>query len=203
MKYDADALSNLTDNPAHAKEVGRLRQALEDWMLRTGDPLLEIFRKREDAAFREAWMQDLEKTMRKGRRKAAPASGQAPRKKAAQMKSPPPNQNSHAAGDLVELSLPPAVAAGATATLRVRYNLHADLGERPLLVTLKDGHGKRVERKNLKAAGEGMAEVTFDIPAHIPGGKVSFAALLGENINEALDHVQSAPIPLTQPASRD
>lgn len=196
VKYDADALSNLTDNPAHAGEVGRLRQAMEDWMQRTGDPLLEVFRKRNDATFREAWMQDLERTMRKGRRKAAPEGGQAPRKKAAQMKSTPPNQSNHAAGDLIELSLPPAVAAGATATIRVRYNLHADLGERPLLVTLKDGHGKRVERKNLKAAGEGMAEVAFDIPTSVPGGKVSFAALLGENINEALDHVQSAPIPL-------
>ncbi|MEQ1859226.1 MAG: sulfatase [Chthoniobacteraceae bacterium] len=75
VRYDPDALANLIDNPTHAKQAAVLEKALEDWMVRTRDPLLEVFRKRDDAAAREAFMQQIDEkqTPRKKRKAAAPA----------------------------------------------------------------------------------------------------------------------------------
>jgi N-sulfoglucosamine sulfohydrolase len=71
VKYDPDALTNLIAKPEHAAQVESLEKALEDWMVKTKDPLLEVFRKRDDAAFREQFMQQLEsKQVSKKKRKA-------------------------------------------------------------------------------------------------------------------------------------
>ncbi len=53
---DPDALANRIDDPAHRAERDRLAALLESWMVRTGDPLLEVFRNRHDPAAREAFM---------------------------------------------------------------------------------------------------------------------------------------------------
>lgn len=71
---DPDALHNLINSPEHAGELRRLRGRLEEWMVKTGDPMLEVFRKRDDAAFREAYVSRLEKeaderSSAKGKRK--------------------------------------------------------------------------------------------------------------------------------------
>jgi N-sulfoglucosamine sulfohydrolase len=65
VRYDPDALSNLIDKPDHATQVAELEKALQDWMIRTGDPLLEVFQKRDDVAFREAFMKTLEGSQKK------------------------------------------------------------------------------------------------------------------------------------------
>ena len=44
------------DDPAHQQEINRLRQAMEDWMVRTGDHALEAFRHRDDNSVVEAYM---------------------------------------------------------------------------------------------------------------------------------------------------
>ena len=41
--------------------LGRLRRQLERWMVRTNDPLLETFRRRDDAEFRESVVQTQER----------------------------------------------------------------------------------------------------------------------------------------------
>ena len=41
--------------------LGRLRRQLERWMLKTNDPLLETFRRRDDAEFRESVVQTQER----------------------------------------------------------------------------------------------------------------------------------------------
>jgi N-sulfoglucosamine sulfohydrolase len=61
VRYDPDALSNLIDKPDHATQVAELEKALQDWMIRTGDPLLEVFQKRDDRAFVEQYMARLER----------------------------------------------------------------------------------------------------------------------------------------------
>lgn len=70
VRYDPDALTNLIDNPAHATQVASLEKALEDWMVQTKDPLLEVFRRRDDAAFRESFMAQVAKDSTRPRKGA-------------------------------------------------------------------------------------------------------------------------------------
>lgn len=72
---DPDALENRIADPQHAGDVRRLRRALEAWMERTNDPLLAVFRQREDAAAREAWMAETqaESDARRGRTRTGSA----------------------------------------------------------------------------------------------------------------------------------
>jgi N-sulfoglucosamine sulfohydrolase len=58
---DPDCLSNLIDSPEHRAALGRLRKQLERWMVKTDDPLLETFRRRDDAEFRESVVQAQER----------------------------------------------------------------------------------------------------------------------------------------------
>jgi N-sulfoglucosamine sulfohydrolase len=62
---DPDALVNLMDDPAHRAERERLAATLEAWMVETEDPLLEVFRSRDDVSVREAFMADVEKATAK------------------------------------------------------------------------------------------------------------------------------------------
>jgi len=61
VEKDPDCLKNLIDDPAHKKDVAELRKVLDQSMEKTGDPLLEVFRHRDDAALREAYMKKVEK----------------------------------------------------------------------------------------------------------------------------------------------
>ena len=48
----------------------------------------------------------------------------------------------------------------------------------------------------MKASGSGVIEVTFDIPAEVPGGKVNFAGLVGTSMKDSLELIQSKPVPV-------
>ena len=61
VEHDPDCLKNLIDDPAHAAQRDQLRRDLEAWMVKTADPMLEVFRRREDSAFREAYVQTEER----------------------------------------------------------------------------------------------------------------------------------------------
>ena len=60
VDQDPDCLVNLIDSPEHQKALGQLQGNLKQWMVRSKDPILECFRKREDAEFVEAYIQKLE-----------------------------------------------------------------------------------------------------------------------------------------------
>lgn len=60
VSIDPDCLVNLIDHPHHQGELKKLRSILSKWMIDSNDPLIEPFRKREDAAFVEAYVQRLE-----------------------------------------------------------------------------------------------------------------------------------------------
>ena len=77
---DPDALKNLIDSPDHRAARERLTQQLEAWMVKTGDPLLEVFRGRGDPAVREAYMTKVE--METADRKAQGGRKKGGRKKA-------------------------------------------------------------------------------------------------------------------------
>ena len=119
----------------------------------------------------------------KGKKKAAT--------KTAEMKTAPKKQ-----AGLITLSLPEAVVLGKPVTVKINHSLPVDLGEQVLTVTIKGGpNGQRLDRKTAKATGQGVAEVTFNVPANVPGGVVSFAAFVGEDYQTSLQHLQSAAIP--------
>lgn len=178
VRYDPDALTNLAGKPEHAAQVAALERALEDWMARTGDPLLEVFRHREDAAFREQFMKQLEgKQVSRAERKVANRSAK---------------RGNAEAGGLIAIEVPEFVTAGKPATVKLKHTLPAALGEKPVQVTLKNAKGARIKRIEVLASGTGEKEVIFDIPADT--NAVSFAGLVGKNIQEALQHVQTKPV---------
>lgn len=179
VRYDPDALTNLIAKPEHAGQVTALEKALEDWMARTKDPLLEVFRHRNDPAVREKIMQQFESGQASGKdRKVA---------KAAAKKSEKPDA-------LIALDVPDSVTPGQKATVKLKHNFPANFGERPVQVTLKDGDNHRIERKEVKASGTGIIEVAFGIPADVKS--VIFAALVGTSIKDTPQHLQTKPIPV-------
>ena len=143
VRYDPDALTNLIAKPENAAQVATLEKAMEDWMVRTNDPLLEVFRKRDDATFREQYMKSLEgKQMSAKDRKAA--------NKALSAGKP--------ADALIALEAPKTIVRGQKAIVKVKHTFPADVGEKPIQVTLKGGGNERIERKEVKASGTGIIE---------------------------------------------
>ena len=72
VKRDPDCLQNLIDSSNNQKVKNKLQKLLEEWMVKTGDPILECFRKREDPAFVEAYVQKLESESEARRKASAP-----------------------------------------------------------------------------------------------------------------------------------
>ena len=60
VNRDPDCLENLIDYASKEKERIRLESLLEEWMVRTKDPILETFRNRDDPELVEAYVQKLE-----------------------------------------------------------------------------------------------------------------------------------------------
>ena len=61
MVDDPDCLHNLIAAPEQQTALSDLRSQLEGWMVRTKDPMLAVFQKRDDAAHREANEQKVER----------------------------------------------------------------------------------------------------------------------------------------------
>jgi N-sulfoglucosamine sulfohydrolase len=185
MVNDPDCLVNLIDEAAHQHELAKLRDSLEAWMVKTGDHMLDVFRHRDDAAAREAYVQQKEreaderrKTKRQGRRRGATVG---PKRRA----------------DLIAVEVPASVAAGKPVTVKVRHKLEAAHGEQLVHVTLKAGlDDKRVDRQVVKISGEGAVQMTFDVPATVPGNTVRVAAFVGEDYHSNLQHLQTDPVPV-------
>ena len=184
VQDDRDCLVNLIDSPAHQEELAKLRAALEAWMVDTGDHMLDVFRKRDDPAAREAYVQMKEK--------------EADERRAQKRKTNrPTNARRKKRSDLIALELPESVTAGKPLVVKVNHKVDADLGEQLVHVTLKAGQeGKRVDRKVVKVTGEGVAEVTFDVPATVADKMVNVAAFIGEDYAGNMQHVQSEAVPV-------
>lgn len=56
VEKDPDCLQNLIGEAGQASDAAMMRQQLEAWMVKTADPMLEVFRRRDEAAFREAYV---------------------------------------------------------------------------------------------------------------------------------------------------
>jgi N-sulfoglucosamine sulfohydrolase len=79
---DPDALTNLIGSERHRAERDRLTALLEAWMVRTRDPMLSVFRQRDNPAAREAYQQSVEQEAA-GRKGADAKKGKGAKKKAA------------------------------------------------------------------------------------------------------------------------
>jgi N-sulfoglucosamine sulfohydrolase len=77
VETDPDCLVNLIAAADQQAELTKLRTALEKWMVETNDPLLEVFRNRQNAEIREAFVTAQEsdaetrKATGKGKKKGA------------------------------------------------------------------------------------------------------------------------------------
>jgi len=73
---DPDALRNLIDDPTHRAKRDEMAARLEDWMVRTKDSMLPVFRARADPAAREEFMrgQEQESTGRSGAKRPGKAA---------------------------------------------------------------------------------------------------------------------------------
>ena len=89
--------------------------------------------------------------------------------------------------------LPASVSAGDQARLAITHTLPNELGEQLLHVTLKDGAGKRIERKVIRARGNGQLEIQFDVPRRVEN-TVSFALFIGQNFAGKLQSLKSKPV---------
>ena len=88
ISNDPDCLHNLIDESRDQAALPSLRSELEGWMKRTKDPMLVVFQKRNDAAYREAYVQkEEEKALerRKQRRGKNQRSRPIPAKQAARI----------------------------------------------------------------------------------------------------------------------
>jgi N-sulfoglucosamine sulfohydrolase len=180
VETDPNCLVNLIDSPKHQQQLAELRETLENWMVKTDDHMLDVYRQREDAAVREAYVQQKEAEAAE-RRKAR--KGNRSRQKGRNR--------------LITLGMPKSVTAGGTLTVTLRHKLTEELGEQMVHVTLKGGpDGKRIERKVMTVSGEGTVEVTFDVPATVPGDTVRFAAFIGKDYDSNLQHLQTNPVPV-------
>ena len=173
VEKDPDCLVNLINQPKHQAELKELRAKLDAWMVRSKDPMLEAFRKRENAGFVEAYVQNLEK-------ESSARRGNKPKRKTG----------------LIKWTLPKNITPGQPVKLTLAHKIPKRLKEQLLHVTLKDGSGKRIERKVLKASGTGEIEVQFDVPKDLQGNKVSFAAFIGAEFSKNLQLLNSKSIDL-------
>ena len=173
VEKDPDCRINLINQPKHENELKELRAKLDAWMVRSKDPMLEAFRKRENAGFVEAYVQKLEK-------ESSARRGNKPKRKTG----------------LIKWTLPKNITPGQPVKLTLAHKIPKRLKEQLLHVTLKDGSGKRIERKVLKASGTGEIEVQFDVPKDLQGNKVSFAAFIGAEFSKNLQLLNSKSIDL-------
>ena len=69
---DPDCLHNLIDSPKHQAELKQLRATLDAELVKSKDPMLEAFRKREDREFVESYVQQLEEEAGERKRNKPP-----------------------------------------------------------------------------------------------------------------------------------
>ncbi|MAG92701.1 MAG: heparan N-sulfatase [Planctomycetaceae bacterium] len=177
---DPDALHNLIDDPAHQTEINKLRQALEDWMVRTNDHALDVFRHRDDEKVVAAYMTRIEQESAARRKNRGNGNRRSANRKSAR---------------LIKLQAPANVVPGKPSTVRVAHTIPEKLGEQLIHVTIKQGNGKqRINRKVLKVQGTGTLEVTFEVPKSLIADGVQFAAFIGKDYPSSLQHVTSGVV---------
>lgn len=190
MSSDRFERNNLIADPARQTEITKLRNELLALMQRTNDPLAEAFAHLDKPEILAAAKQKLINEYVRGPKQGkAAAKG----KKATATPAKPTAKGGKA--KLIELTLPENVIASQEVTLRIAHHFADANQEQAITITLLRGAGKdRIERKVVKAKGDGEAAVTFKVPADVTGQNVKFAAFVGEDFKSTPQHIQSAPV---------
>tara|TARA_B100000809_G_scaffold265954_1_gene326502 strand:- start:74 stop:1885 length:1812 start_codon:yes stop_codon:yes gene_type:complete len=176
VEKDPDCLVNLIHSPRHKQVIKQQRQRLLAWMEKTGDPMLEMYRDRENAEAREAFVRKQEAESEARRAKKPPAK--APRKL-----------------NLFSVVLPKTIVPGGMAQMVITHKLPARLGEQKLHATLIQGkESKRIERQVHNINGEGTLVIKFKVPATVTDGVVQFAAFVGPDFPTNIQHFKTEPI---------
>jgi N-sulfoglucosamine sulfohydrolase len=179
VEKDPDCLVNLIHSPRHKQVIEEQRQRLLAWMEETGDPMLDMYRDRENAEAREAFV----------RKQEAESEARRPKKPAAQPKKL----------KLFTVALPKTIVPGGVAKLMINYKLSARLGQQKLHVTLIQGkESRRVERQVHAISGEGTLVVEFKVPQTVTDGVVQFAAFVGADFPTNLHHFKTDMIQVAQ-----
>lgn len=198
MGRDPDCLHNLIVEATHQERLSDCRSRLDTWMVDTADPMLDVFRKRDDAAAREAFMaaQEEETNARKANKKGKGGGRKKDGKKAAADGASADAPRRKSTG-LIRFSLPEQIEAGKPVTIGIGHELPEDMGQQILTVTLKAGT-QRLDRKTVPAKGSGTARVVFDVPAGVDD-TVNFAAFVGEDYQTSPQHITTDPLPVKEP----
>jgi N-sulfoglucosamine sulfohydrolase len=184
LSNDRNERANLIDSPERRTEIDALRSRLLAEMRRTGDPLAEAFAGREQPEILASAMDQLAEEY--------PQPGLAHKRE-----RPAPRKPQAGAGktDLIVLELPAVLEGGKPAVLKIRHRFPEDMGRQILTVTLKSGD-RRLARQTVEAAGEGVVDVVFTLPADLAGQAVSFAAFVGKSFPNTPQMIQGRPQPV-------
>ncbi len=176
VEKDPDCLVNLIQSPRHKQVIQQQRERLMAWMQETGDPMLEMYRDRENAAAREAFVRKQEAESEARRPKKPPAK--APKKL-----------------DLFSVALPKTIVPGGVAKMMINYNLPVRIGRQKLHATLIQGkESSRVDRQVHNISGQGKLVVEFKVPQAVTDDIVQFAAFVGADFPTNIQHFKTGPI---------
>jgi hypothetical protein len=191
MSSDRYERHNLIKDPSRQAEIESMRKELLALLKRTGDPLAEAFAQRDKPEILAAAKQQLAEeyadvSKKKGKGKAKAKATAAKGKTSAV--APKTGEK------LIALTLPDTIKAGKPVTVTIQHHFPDALGDQALTVTIKDGPSNaRIERKVVKAKGEGVITVPFDVPINTAGKSVRFAVFVGEDFNQTPQQIQSQP----------
>ena len=174
VEADPDCTVNLIASEKHQELIQQHRDRLMAWMVRTGDSMVVIYRDRDNAEAREAFVQKQE----------AEAAARSKKNKPAVKKM-----------KLFTVTLPASVVPGTVAKLVIKHKLPANLGPQKLHATLIEGKGnKRVDRQVHQIQGKGQLTVEFKVPATVTDGVVRFAAFVGDDFQSNIQHYKTDPL---------
>ncbi len=191
MTDDRFERHNLIDDRARQSEIDAMRKDLLALMERTGDPLAQAFAQRDTPEILASAKRGLaDEYVRKPKGKGARKGKKATADEGGAAKARP-----KAGKDIIAFVLPETIVAHGTVTVGIRHHFAEGVGEQAITVTMLAGDSReRLERKVLKARGEGEIEATFAVPAAQSGRSIKFAAFVGEDFTRTPQHIQSVPL---------
>lgn len=196
---DPDALNNLIDDPAYAKQIKSQREAMRKFMVDSNDPMLAVFDNRDDPAARSAYVEKVQAESderRKNKRNNKRAKGNNKNKNKNKKKTGAPPTSKGKYKNLFKFALPESATKGEDFGFSISYKIPTEMGEQQFHITLKDSEGKRVERIVKSASGEGSLEASFKIPNDFGSDKITIAVFVGEDYQSSLLHKAQGPVPV-------
>jgi N-sulfoglucosamine sulfohydrolase len=179
LTVDPFERDNLISDAAWLDQIEQHRARLLEIMQRTGDPLAEAFARRGEPEVLASAMEQLANDY--------PKPG--PHNKPDTTKT---TKTAKSDENLIAFELPESLVAGKPAILKINHRLPEPMGVQTLVVTLKSGN-RKIDRQAVEAEGEGVAEVSFDLPGELSGQSVTFAAFVGKSFPKTPQFIESRP----------